>query len=134
MTKREPTATATLPLPLMGVLDDVLAIGAQGFRLEPNPPRIMVVFSTRSQAVEIDFEPWAGRQMIDYLVAQTSHWQGKSGELHLVYERKAYDCRVQVDNRRQPQRVEVSWDRPGLDATSAAARHRTDVKTDRDSS
>lgn len=118
----------------MGVLDDVLAIGAQGFRLEPNPPRIMVVFSTRSQAVEIDFEPWAGRQMIDYLVAQTSHWQGKSGELHLVYERKAYDCRVQVDNRRQPQRVEVSWDRPGLDATSAAARHRTDVKTDRDSS
>jgi hypothetical protein len=94
----------------MGVLDDVLAIGAKGFRLEPNLPRIMVAFSTRSQAVEIDFEPWAGRQMIDYLVAQTSHWKGKRGKLRLVYGGEAYDCRVQVANRRRPQRVEVCWD------------------------
>ena len=110
MSTPKPPATATLPLPLQGVLDDVLAIGAKGFRLEPNPPRIMVSFSAQSQAVEIDFEPWAGKQMIDYLVAQTSHWKGKGGELRLTYEGKEYDCRVEVDNRRQPRRVGVSWD------------------------
>ncbi len=55
------------PPQLVGILADAVAIGATAFRLEPNPPHTMASLAAGSQAAEIDFESWSGREMLDFL-------------------------------------------------------------------
>ena len=66
MTKKRIQKTPPVPPQLIGVHVDAVAIGATSFRLEPNPPHIMASFSVPSRASEIDFEHWAGQEMMDY--------------------------------------------------------------------
>lgn len=109
MTKKRIEKPVTVPPQLIGVLADAVAIGATAFRLEPNPPHIMASFSVPSQAGEIDFEAWAGREMIRYLLGKITGPKAKTGSFVLEYEGKQYQCRVTVDRMRNPQRAEVSW-------------------------
>ena len=99
----------SVPPQLIGILADAVAIGATGFRLEPNPPHLMASFSTKTQAAEIDFEAWAGQEMMDYLAERVTNPKNKTGRFVLEYEGKPYACRVTLDRRRSPQHAEVSW-------------------------
>jgi len=99
----------SVPPQLVGILADAVAIGATAFRLEPNPPHIMASFAAGSQAAEIDFEAWAGQEMMDYLAERVTNPKNDTGRFVLEYEGKPYACRVTLDRRRSPQHAEVSW-------------------------
>jgi hypothetical protein len=109
MTKKAAKKTAKVPPQLIGVHVDAVQIGATSFRLEPNPPQIMASFSTDSRATEIDFEGWAGQEMIDYLLGQISQETGKTGSFVLEYESHRYKCTVAIDRKRSPRWLEVTW-------------------------
>jgi hypothetical protein len=109
MTKKRIQKTGTVPSQLIGIHVDAVAIGATAFRLEPNPPHIMASFSVPSRATEIDFENWAGREMIRYLLGQITDSKARTGSFVLEYEGRRYQCRVTVDRMRNPQRAEVTW-------------------------
>ncbi len=97
-----------LPPQLIGVLEDALRIQATAFKIEHLPPVVMASFSTPSQAMEIDFEPEAGQEMIDYIVGQSSLRNGK-GRFVLEYEGKRFECTVTAERNRVPGWVRVSW-------------------------
>jgi hypothetical protein len=83
-----------VPPQLIGILADAVAMGATAFRLEPNPPHIMASFSAASRATEIDFEAWAGREMMRFLADQVTDLKNKSGQFEVEYDGKRYACRV----------------------------------------
>ncbi len=112
MTKKRIEKTGTVPPQLIGIHVDAVAIGATAFQLEPNPPHIMASFSVTSRATEIDFESWAGQEMIRYLLGKITDSKAKTGSFVLEYDGRSYQCRVTVDRKRNPQRVEVSWTVP----------------------
>jgi hypothetical protein len=109
MTKRAAKKTARVPPQLIGVHVDAVQIGSTSFRLQPNPPHIMASFSTDSRAIEIDFEHWAGQEMIDYLLRQISQENGMTGSFVLEYESRRYQCTVAIDRKRSPKWLEVTW-------------------------
>lgn len=98
-----------VPPQLIGVLADAVAMGATSFRLQTNLPRIMASFSAGSQATEIDFEAWSGREMMDYLAAQVSDRESRTGRFTLEYLGRQYECQVTMDRRRDPQQADVAW-------------------------
>lgn len=109
MTKKRIEKTDSAPPQLIGVHLDAVAIGATAFRLEPNPPHIMASFTAGNQATEIDFESWSGQEMISYLLGKITNPKAKTGSFVLAYGGRSYQCRVAVDQKRNPQRMEVSW-------------------------
>jgi len=109
MTKKRTEKTGAVPPQLVGVHLDAVAIGATAFRLEPNPPRIMASFAAGNQATEIDFESWSGQEMITYLLGKIIDPKAKAGSFVLEYDGRRYQCQVTVDQKRNPQRVEVTW-------------------------
>ncbi len=109
MNKTPPKKECPVPPPLLGILADAVAIGATSFRLQPNPPHTMASFTTGSQACEIDFEAWAGREMMDFLASQVTDAKGKAGRFEVTYDGKRYTCRVVLDRRRGATKAEVTW-------------------------
>ena len=108
MNKQIKPAELRLPPQLVGVHEDALRVHATAFKIERIPPLVMASCSSGNQAVEIDFEPAAGQEMIDYVVAM-SGVRGGTGRLVLEYEGKRFDCMVTADQSRSPAWVEVSW-------------------------
>ena len=98
-----------VPPQLIGILADAVAIGATAFRLEPNPPHIMASFAAGSQAAEIDFEAWSGREMMHFLAGQVTDLKNKSGEFEVECGGKRYVCRVVLDRTRGAKQAEVTW-------------------------
>ncbi len=98
-----------VPPQLVGILADAVAIGATSFRLQTAPSQTMASFSAGSQAMEIDFEAWSGREMTDYLTAQVSDWKSRTGRFTLEYDGRPYECQVTLDRRRDPQQADVAW-------------------------
>ena len=98
-----------VPPQLIGILADAVAIGSTAFRLEPNLPHTMASFAAGSQAQEIDFEAWAGREMMDFLVDQVSDSKNKTGQFEVECDGKRYACRVVLDRARGTTRAEVTW-------------------------
>ncbi len=98
-----------VPPQLIGILADAVAIGATAFRLEPNPPHTMASFAAGSQAAEIDFESWSGREMMDFLASQVSDPKAKTGEFEMECDGKRYVCRVLLDRIRGAKQAEVTW-------------------------
>jgi len=109
MAKKRIKKTGTVPPQLIGVHLDAVAIGATAFGLEPNPPCIMASFAAGNQATEIDFESRAGQEMIGYLLGKITDPKAKTGSFVLEYDGRRYQCQVTVDQKRNPQRVEVTW-------------------------
>ena len=98
-----------VPAQLIGILADAVAIGATGFRLEPNPPYIMASFAAGSRATEIDFEVWSGREMMHFLAGQVTDAKNKSGQFEVECDGKRYACRVVLDRTRGAKQAEVTW-------------------------
>lgn len=98
-----------VPPQLVGILVDAVAIGATTFRLEPNPPHTMASFAAGSRAMEIDFESWSGREMMDFLADQVRDPKTKTGEFELEHDGKRYACRVVLDRVRGAKHAEVTW-------------------------
>jgi len=109
MSKPRPKKTSQVPPQLIGIVADAVAIGATSFRLEPNLPHTMASFSAGSQATEIDFEGWSGREMMDFLVGQVTDPKKKTGQFELECDGKRYACRVVLDRARGAQQAEVTW-------------------------
>jgi hypothetical protein len=109
MTNKRIKKTDMAPPQLIGVHVDAVGIGATAFRLEPDRTHFMASFSAGSQAMEIDFDLWAGQEMSDYLVGQIRDPKAKTGSFVLEYEGRRYDCHVTVDHKRSPRRIEVTW-------------------------
>jgi hypothetical protein len=109
MSKLRPNKKGQVPPQLIGILADAVAMGATSFRLEPNPPRIMASFAAGSQATEIDFEAWSGKEMMDYLADQVTDPKNKTGRFMLEYDGKPYACHVTLDRSSGPQQAEVTW-------------------------
>ena len=97
-----------LPPQLIGVHEDALRIMATAFKIERMPALVMASCSSPNQAMEIDFEPGAGQEMIDYIVAR-SDLRNRWGRFALEYEGKRFDCAVTADRNRNPTWVSVSW-------------------------
>jgi hypothetical protein len=98
-----------VPPQLIGILADVVAIGATAFRLEPNPPHTMASFAAGSQAAEIDFEAWSGREMMEFLADQVTDAKAKTGQFEVQHGGKRYACRVALDRARDATSAEVTW-------------------------
>ena len=98
------------PPQLIGILADALARGATSFRLEPNPPYLMASFAAGSRAMEIDFEPWAGREIMDYIAGQVTDPKLNAGRFVLEYNGRRYTCRFTLDRKRDPQQADVAWE------------------------
>jgi hypothetical protein len=109
MSKAPPKKVSQVPPQLIGILADAVAIGATAFRLEPNPPHTMASFAAGSQAREIDFEAWSGREMMDFLAAQVTDRKSKAGQFALECDGKRYACRVVLDWTRGAKQAEVTW-------------------------
>ena len=107
-TKRRPKPDA-VPPQLMGVFADAIGLGATSFRLESAPPYVMASISAGARAVEIDFESWSGKEMIEFLLRQISDRQYKSGGFVIDYAEKLYPCEVTAERLRSPQWLEVKW-------------------------
>ena len=100
-----------VPPQLVGILADAVGIGATSFRIEPNPPHMMASFSKGSRAMEIDFEDWAGQEMMDFFVKQVRDRKTKAGQFGLEHDGRRYECQVTLDRMRDPQQAEVAWAR-----------------------
>lgn len=98
-----------LPPQLIGVHEDALRIMATAFKIERMRTLVMASCSSPNQAMEIDFEPCAGQEMIDYIVAQ-SDLRNREGRFALEYEGRRFDCAVTADRNRDPIWVNVSWE------------------------
>jgi hypothetical protein len=109
MRKARPKNVSQVPPQLIGILADAVAIGATGFRLEPNPPHIMASFAAGSQATEIDFEAWSGREMMDFLAGQVTDPVNRAGQFEVECDAKRYVCRVVLDRTRGAKQAEVTW-------------------------
>jgi hypothetical protein len=112
MTKKAAKKTAKVPPQLIGVHVEAVQIGATSFRLKPNSPHsphIMASVSAGSRATQIDFERWAGQEMIDYLLGEISQETGKTGSFVLEYESHRYECTIAIDRKRSPRWLEVTW-------------------------
>jgi hypothetical protein len=109
MSKARLKEASQVPPQLIGIVADAVAIGATGFRLEPNPPHTMASFSVGSQAMEIDFEAWSGREMMDFLVGQVTDPKKKTGQFELKCDGKMYACRVVLNRARDATQAEVIW-------------------------
>lgn len=109
MSKSRRTKVNQVPPQLIGILVDAMAIGATSFRLVPNPPHTMATFGTVSQAIEIDFEAWSEREMMDFLAAQVTDAKKKTGQFVMEVDGKRYACRVAVDRKRGAKQAEVTW-------------------------
>ena len=109
MSKAHPKKSTQVPPQLIGIVADAVAMGATAFRLEPNLPYTIASFSAGSQATEIDFEAWSGREMMDFLVSQVTDPKKKTGQFELEYDGKRYACRVVLDRARGPRQAEVTW-------------------------
>jgi hypothetical protein len=110
MSKTQPKKKQSqVPPQLIGILVDAVAIGSTSFRLEPNPPYTTASFAAGSQAQEIDFEAWAGREMMDFLAEQVTDFKKKTGQFEVEYDGKRYACRVVLDRARGAMQAEVTW-------------------------
>lgn len=109
MNKSRRTKVSQAPPQLIAILTDAIAIGAPSFRLVPNPPHTMASFGTSSKAVEIDFEAWYGREMVDFLDAQVTDAKKKTGQFVMEVGGKRYACNVAVDHIRGAKQAEVTW-------------------------
>lgn len=69
----------------------------------------MASFAAGSQAQEIDFETWAGREMMDFLADQVTDSKNKTGQFELECDGKRYACRVVLDRARGATQAEVTW-------------------------
>jgi hypothetical protein len=98
-----------VPQQLIGVFADAVRIGATSFRLQPNPPYIMASISAGMRAMEIDFESWSGKEMIEFLVGQISDREHNTGSFVMDYGNKLYPCEVIVERVRNPHWLEVRW-------------------------
>ena len=47
--------------------------------------------------------------MISYLLGKITNPKAKTGSFVLAYDGRSYQCRVAVDRKRNPQRMEVTW-------------------------
>ncbi|MDZ7582716.1 MAG: hypothetical protein U5R30_19565 [Deltaproteobacteria bacterium] len=110
MGKSRRTKVSQVPPQLIGILADAIAIGAASFRLVPNPPHTMATFGTGSQAVEIDFEAWSGREMMGFLDAQVTDAKKKTSQFIMEVDGKRHACRVAVDRMRGAKQAEVTWE------------------------
>ena len=109
MSRAQPKKANQVPPQLIGIVADAVAIGATAFRLEPNPPHTMASFSAGSQATEIDFEAWSGREMMDFLVGRVTDPKKKTGQFEMECDGKRYACRVVVNRVRGATQAEVTW-------------------------
>lgn len=109
MSKAKRKKVDQVPAQLIGVLADAVAMGATAFRLEPNPPHTMASFEVGLEAMEIDFEAWSGREMMDFLAGQVTDLKRQTGRFELEYDGKKYACRVVLDRTRGAQQAEVTW-------------------------
>ena len=98
-----------VPPQLIDILADAVAMGATSFRLQTNLPHIMASFSAGSQATEIDFEPWSGREMMGYFAAHVTDRKTHTGRFTLEYDGRQYECQVTLNRRRDPQQADVAW-------------------------
>ena len=103
------TKDMKLPPQLIGVHEDALRIMATAYKIERMATLVMASCSSPNQAMEIDFEPGAGQEMIDYIVAQ-SDLRNRRGRFALEHEGKRFDCSVTADKNRNPTCVSVSWE------------------------
>jgi hypothetical protein len=69
----------------------------------------MATFETGFQAIEIDFEAWSGREMMDFLAAQVTVAKKKTGQFVMAVDGKRHACRVAVDRMRGAKQAEVRW-------------------------
>ena len=103
------TKQTQAPPQLIGILAAAIDVGATAFRLEPNLPLTMASFAAGSQAQEIDFEAWSGREMMDYLAAQVTDTKTKTGVFRGELDGKRYACHVALDRTRSQEQAEVTW-------------------------
>ena len=59
--------------------------------------------------MEIDFEGWSGKEMIEFLLRQMSDRRHKTGGFVMDYEHKLYPCEVTAERVRNPKWLEVGW-------------------------
>ena len=109
MSKRRCKKENRVPPQLIGIIADAVAMGANVFRLEPNPPHMMASFAAGSQAAEIDFEAWSGREMMDFLADQVTDSKSRTGHFEVECGGKRYACRVVLDRVRSARQAEVTW-------------------------
>jgi hypothetical protein len=109
MSKQRRKSQGQVPPQLIGILADAVAIGATAFRLEPNPPHTMASFAAGSQASEIDFEAWSGREMMTFLADQVTDVKGRTGQFEVECDGKKYACRVVLDRLRSPMLADITW-------------------------
>ncbi len=98
MSKPRRRSESHVPPQLVGILADAVAIGATAFRLEPNPPHTMASFAAGSQASEIDFEAWSGREIMKFLADRVTDVKKKAGQFEMECDGK----KVRVPRRIGP--------------------------------
>jgi len=69
----------------------------------------MASFAAGSQASEIDFEAWSGREMMDFHAGQVTKAKKKTGHFELECDGKRYACRVVLDRTSGGKQAEVTW-------------------------
>lgn len=66
-----------------------------------------MAFAAGSNAMEIDFESWPGREMMDFLTSQITDPETKTGEFDLEFEGRRYVCRFVLDRTHGAKQAEV---------------------------